>query len=148
MTPRDRTTEQRAILTELALLREQITRLEREEKALWQAFYSIADELAGKGKPYRFFDEASGKVIARIIAHSERIDDALLLRALSPEQWETVTDLVRTLNPVLLEEAMRAGTISREVVENAVERKDTARKHGPRDATAEDLEALELEEAR
>lgn len=142
------TAEQRAILVALEDVKDRIARLEKEEKALWQAFYEIADGVVGAGKPYRYFDEELGKVIARIIAHSERIDDNLLRSLLNTEQWEAVSEPTRVLNTMLLELALRQDIISRDVVEQCVERKKTIRKHGPRVASKEDVEALELEEAR
>lgn len=139
------------ILARLLEIKERQGTLDSESKALWKAFYRIADREAGEEKSYHYLDEETGMTIGRVIALSEVIDPAKLEEALSHKQWLSVTKEIRQLDQARLEVEMDKESISKEDVEPCINRKKTARKNGPRKASKEDLEAIEerrLEEGR
>ena len=143
--------ELRVILRRLAELNSEKNTLEIEAEALWGAFFQIADQRVGEKKPFRFLDPESLMILARIIAVSENINTEKLEGLLTPEQWETVTEVTepqRYLEPVLLEAAMKTGQVPTAVVEECLEKKITVRRWGPRPATKEELAELEAGEAQ
>lgn len=130
------------IINRLLIIKEQQERLEAEVAALWKAFFQIADREAGEGNAYRFLDPETGMAIARVIALSEIIDPEQLEAVLTHEQWLDVTRATRILDQARLEVEMDKGHIDKAIVEPCVSRKHTARKHGPRKATKDELEEL------
>lgn len=131
-----------AIIARLVELKQQQERLESEAKTLWRAFYSIADIVAGEGEAYRFLDEETELVIARIIRKSETLDEGKLEAALTHQQWLAVTEPARILDQAKLDVALRHDRVPQEAVEGAMERKSIASKFGPRKASKEELEEL------
>ncbi len=137
------------IIGRLLEIKEQTEVLEVEVSALWRAFYQIADREAGEGKAYRYLDEEKGLVIGRIIRKSENINPTTLEEQLTHDQWLSVSDETRILNPAKLElglDAKGKSKIPEDAVEASMERKKTASKFGPRKASKEDL--ADLAEAR
>ena len=143
--------ETEAIMKRLAELKEEENILAAEQKALWDAFWDIADQEAGEGKSYRFLNKETGQVIGRVLRQSQFLDDARLEGLLTPEQWEKVTILpvpVRLLDQTLLEAALKKGEIEPAVVEKCTTVKQVLARHGPRKASKEELAELEQEEGR
>ena len=130
------------IITRLMEIKEQQDVLENEASALWRAFYQIADRLAGEGKPYRYLEEEQGLVIGRIIAISETVDPAKLEKALTHQQWLSVTRETRSLDQARLEVELDKEHIAKDLVEPCIARKPTARKFGPRKASKDELADL------
>ncbi len=130
------------IITRLLEIIEQQESLEGEAAALWKAFYQIADHEAGDDASYRFLDPETGMAIARVMALSETIDSAKLEQALTHKQWLAVTREIRSLDQARLEVELDKGHIAKDAVEPCITRKHTARRHGPRKATKDELEEL------
>lgn len=136
------------IINRLLEIKEQQETLDSEASALWKSFYQIADREAGDGKGYRFIDPETGMAIGRIVALSETIDPVKLEEALTHGQWLNVTKETRSLDQARLEVEIDKGHISKDLIEPYISRKHTARKHGPRKATKDELEELADQQAR
>lgn len=141
--------EIRAIMRRLKELKEEEGIIDIEKKALWDAFFSIADQEAGEDKPFRFLDEETGEILARSIRQSQTLDDIKLENLLSEEQWESISILpvpVRMLDQTLLEAAIKKDEIKASIVEECTTVKMIPARLGPRMASKEEL--AELEEGR
>lgn len=139
------------ILARLLEIKERQETLDSEAKALWKAFYLIADREAGKEESYRYIDEETRMVIGRTMAVSETIDPEKLEEALTHEQWLEVTKSIRSLDQARLEVALDKGHIAKDVVEPCVNHRKTARKMGPKKASKDDIAEIEerqMENAR
>lgn len=137
-----------AIMQRLEELKEEQNRIAEEQDTLWKAFYTIADQEAGPGKPYRYLDHDSGKVMARSVRESQSLNQEQLRELLSDEEWERITLEVRVLDQTLLEAALKHGEIPVSAVEKCTTTKTFPARLGPRKASKEELAELEEQEAR
>lgn len=133
------------VIRKLLEIREQKELLQSEEDALWQEVFKFADEQSGPGKPMRYLDKSTGYVIGRVVAVQEKLDEAKLESVLNHKQWLLVTVPKRVVEPTLLEAALTTGQVSRELVQACIERKEIARRFGPRPANKEERAELALE---
>lgn len=137
-----------AIIRRLRELGSEQQRLDYETEALWKTFFIIADQRAGRERPYRYLDVNSGYVIARQVTHQRQIDEAKLKSVVPHAVWLKITVPKRELDATLLEAALKQGKIAAEVVEGCVLHKSTTRRYGPRLASKEELVELETQEAQ
>ena len=100
-------------------------KLEAEENFLWKQFFTIADAIAGEGKPYRYLDKDLMMVMARTVSILESLDEAGLLESpqLSPVARRAITKTVIVIDPVLVEAAITKKKLPIELIWQFTKRK-------------------------